>query len=73
MFAIVMIPTTKLISVKGRTPALTAHYRPVISMWAPVLKGLRTRVQQVSLTPHHGANAFALVWGNGHGQVEAVN
>lgn len=67
-----MVPTTKLVGTESLTPTLTTHHRTVA--WRrPELQGSGAGGQEVSPASHDGAVALALVRGDRHGDVVAVD
>lgn len=67
-----MVPTTKLVGTESLTPTLTTHHRTVA--WRrPELQGGGAGGQEISPASHDGAVALALVRGDRHGDVVAVD
>lgn len=64
-----MSTAAELVGVEGFAAAFTRHHAAV----GVFLQRPRARGEQICFTTDHRTRAFAFVWGNRHGDVEAVD
>lgn len=67
-----VVPATEFVRVKSLAPALASHHGSV-TRGHTVLQHARTRGEKVVAATHDRAHAFALVRGEGHGDVKTVD